>query len=303
MIDFRKYLSEAGREAAVRKRTTAPPPGVYPDTPMEDYLSWDLLSASALAAILTQGAAYADWSRGFKLGDRPALQLGTAGHAAILEPEHFEDRFQLRETKGEGVRGRMKALEGAGVTLCTQAQLDAAACMAAQVQAHSRASKLLSRGERELAVIFDLELQPSEGSAIEVRGKLRLDLLRRDLRLAVDIKTARDISPRALSRSFYEYGYDIGKAWYEKGLAAAGIEVDTYTYVAIENELPHRVRLFELGQASTDLGRLRLETALELWADCVQADFWPGDDEAVRPLEMPQYAFDAWSDRAKGGQI
>ena len=302
MIDLTKHLSPAGIASAVRERVTAPEPGIYPNTPMEQYLSWDCLSAGQLVTLLAEDPDFADWARGFKIGDRPSLQLGTAAHAAILEPETYDDRFQLREIKGEGVRGRMQALKDSGVTLCSQAQLDAAACMAAQIRAHSRASKLLQGGDRELAVVFEFVLEASDGARILTNGKLRIDLLRRDLRMGVDLKTTADISPRSLSRIVYDYSYDVGKAWYEKGLAAAGIEIDNYTFLFIQSGLPHRVRVRELGQASTDLGRLRLDCALREWADCVQASRWPGPDEAVQPLEMPQWAFDAWSDRGEGGR-
>lgn len=301
MIDLRKVLSEAGQAAALQPLKPAPPVGPYPDTPMEEYLSWDAVSAGLLKTVLREGPAFARWSRQFKLGDRPALQLGTAAHAAVLEPEHFEGRFQLRETKGEGVRARMAELVGYGVTLCTQTQLDLAACMAAQVHAHSRAAKLLEGGDRELAVVFELEVTASNGERVTLLCKLRIDLLRRDIGVGVDLKTARDVSPRALSRSFVDYGYDLSKAWYEAGLTAAGLEVDTYTYVCVENELPCRVRLYELGPASTDLGRLKRGRALVQWVDCLQADAWPVEDERVQPLELPEWEFERWGEGDRDG--
>ncbi len=301
MIDLTQHLSADGVVNAVQPRTEAPPDGVYEGVPMVDYRAWDVLNASTLRQVLTEGPTYARWERGFRSSETKSTKLGTAIHGAVLEPDTFNEHFGLSETKGAGVRARMDALKEAGVMLLSQSDLDICAVAKAQVAAHSRAAKLLDGGERELSIVFSFEHDTSTGDRVNLRGKLRLDILRRDLKLACDLKSAVNISKRALAKAFVDYSYDISKAWYSKGLRAAGIEIDTYTFLAVENVLPCRVRLFELGNASTQLGDARMASALRRWSDAVHGDYWPDPPEAVEPLELPDWIFDAWQDREDGG--
>lgn len=297
MIDVANYLSDEGCASAVRPSVPAPEPGIYPGTPMADYLRWDALSASTLRHVLEDGAEFAAWQRGFTSEETASTNLGTAIHARAIEPDTFDERFQIREIRGKGVKERMANLEEAGVTLITRSAMDISSVAAAQLQANDKAAKLLDAPmeDREVAIVFD-----TKHKGVSLRGKIRLDLLRRDGKIACDLKSTRSIRYRDLSAQCGSLAYEMGHAWYERGLFASEIEVDHYFYLYVENSLPCRVKLHELGEASSQLGRAEIEFALTDWCTYLK-DGAPKADESVRPLECPEWKFTAWSNRLESG--
>ena len=70
----------------------APKPGVYRDVPPDEYHRWEAASNSALGHLMKTPAHMKTYmAADYKETD--ALLLGRAIHAAVLEPERFEEEY------------------------------------------------------------------------------------------------------------------------------------------------------------------------------------------------------------------
>ena len=64
----------------------------------------------------------------------------------------------------------------------------------------------------------------------------------------------------------------------------------TYVLVVVESTEPYWVAPYTLTTLQLDAGREKWETALDLYAECVATDTWPGYSPDPQPIEMPAWA-------------
>jgi hypothetical protein len=179
----------------------APPIGVYLDIPYEVYRSWDAINYSSISkgkkSIRAMHQAMTHNSN-----PTAAQGLGTATHLAILEPDLFAGAAVFdgnRKTKG--YKTFEEGQEGACMTLWER---DAAQCLADTVRRDMEAVRLVDQSKHEACLVW---YDKAYGTA-----KIRLDMLGSDY--FADVKTARDISPAAISNAFFgRFGFNYYLQW------------------------------------------------------------------------------------------
>lgn len=213
--------------------------------------------------------------------DSPALRLGRAVHAAILEP----DVFAAGWTRYEGVRRgqgweRFRAANEGREVLTADEWADVVALQ--QATRHHPAARYITGGGAEVTAQWAL---PSGRAA-----KGRLDYLHPELGV-VDLKTTRDASPDGFGRECARYLYHCQAWWYASGAAATlGREVP-FHFLAVEKAPPYAVAVYRVGQEALDVGRYVAEGLLERLAACEASGAWPGyNDGAVAELALPRWA-------------
>lgn len=154
--------------------------------------------------------------------------------------------------------------------------------MEAALRAHGQASELLvqSQGSWEVSVFADVDDVPS---------KARFDRLL-DAGIAVDVKTTRSgPGEYALSRSVLEFGYEIQQVHYTEVARSAGIELEAFYFLFVQNIAPYHVTVVELEDDFLERGRVLRDLALQRWLHPAMVDAYPGESGRLS-LSLPRWA-------------
>jgi exodeoxyribonuclease VIII len=257
--------------------------------PFDEYQSIDARNWSALKHMSKTPAHYQEAIQNPPT-QSPAMLIGSAFHALVLEPDSFDDFYAVapagidRRTKaGKEAWAEFEA-SAAGKTILTADQDNTVRQMAAAVLRHPTASRLLSMcGQRELSVTWTDE-------ATGTPCKCRIDAYNKTNGLVIDLKTTDDASPTAFSRTCAKYAYHGQAAYYLDGLANAGAYSSKFIFIVVEKSPPFAVAVFLCDKDMLDTGRLRYQECLRLHAECSAADNWPGYPEEVQTITLPIWA-------------
>lgn len=268
---------------------TCPDTGIYPGIPAAEYHGWDAASNSRLSRLLRSPRhlrAYLDEPQ----EDTPALLIGRATHAAVLEPDVFASGFVCapevdRRTKAGKEEWAAFCDANAGREVLSPA--DHALCLALRraVQAHPAASTLLGHaGDIEVSGVWT-------DHASGCRCKLRADKLCGSVGVVVDLKTTQDAGSESFTRSIFSLGYHRQAAMYIDGLRANGLDVEHFVFVAVEKTPPYGVAVYRLTDEAIDAGRKQLRSLLATYRWCTERDEWPGYSDDIQDISLPRWAW------------
>lgn len=255
------------------------------DLTNEQYHAHDSISKSGLDLIARSPAHYRYAEQ--RTATR-AMVIGSAVHAAILEPELFASQYMLLS----GVKDRRASeykqavsVHGADFVL-TGTEADYVSGIQESVRQHNKLRALLaSPGRAELSVITK---DPITGAAV----RCRFDWLTDD-GVPVDLKTTIDARPDAFSRSVSSYRYHVQAAFYcDVWEWETGERLDRMIFAALEKAMPHAVQLYMLDDEAMAVGRKLYREALNTYAQCLESSHWPAYDEDVQLLNLPPWAVD-----------
>lgn len=233
--------------------------------------------------------------------DPLAAAFGHAGHAAVLEPDTFDERVVVgpkvdrRLKKSRPNEGRLCAADyeqwlaehAVGKVVVTQADFDLVRACADAVLEHPMAGEFFKhpRAKRESCV-----------AGVYDDGLVRVPVKsRRDIALAntvVDLKFLEDASAGVLeSRSLFRFGYDLQGSLYADLHEALTGKPARFVIVAVQKSPPHRVGVYELVGEWRVIGRRRYVAA------CRLAMVERKTEHARRWWEKPLTLFDppAWA--------
>lgn len=201
-----------------------------------------------------------------------AMEIGTAVHAALLEPQVFADEYVLlkdvKDRRGSEYKAATKVHGTERVLVASEA--DQVAGMQEAVLSNPAMSKRLNaEGWRELSLFVR---DPETGVLVRVR----YDLLTVS-GIAVDLKSCQDARPEEFSKSIYNYAYDLSAALYTDAFQwATGNPIGAFEFAAVEKEMPHGHKLYLPDETLLQEGRRRYREALNLFAECERSGDWPG---------------------------
>lgn len=265
-----------------------PKPGIYADISNEEYHKGPGVSKSALDEIHRSPAHYRA-SLLFPRPETPALVMGSAIHAAVLEPDLFEARYiaapviDRRTSAGKAAWGEFQ-MSAAGRIILTQEQMDAACAARDAVYANRMAANLLRGGKAEQSVYWE---ESVDGET--VLCKCRPDYLRAEDGIVVDLKTTADARSEQFLHSVTNYRYYVQNAWYERGIGEEVGTVRNFVFLAVEKEPPYGIGIFTLPDDFIDMGIYAAMADLRTYARCKAADHWPCYEEEVQVLEAPKW--------------
>ena len=109
-----------------------------------------------------------------------------------------------------------------------------------------------------------------------------------------DYKTTVDANPATFARKAYDLGYHMQHAWYLDMSVALGLtDPDApFKFVAQEKEAPYCVSVVQLDDDYLAIGRRDNRRAIDLYAECVAADTWPGYPSGTHVVAPPPWAID-----------
>lgn len=238
-----------------------------------------------------------------KKEETPALKLGTAIHAAILEPAEFAANYAflndaeiVAEIGGGNPRLTTKykawkaefELNNLGKIILSAADYQACEAMRTAVLAHPTAAKLLAApGLTEQTFLF---VEPISGAMCKARPD-KVSVIDAVTYL-IDIKSTEDASVKEFGRSAANYGYDKQAAFYSDGFTqATGLDVEAFVFIAVEKSAPYNVAVYFADDEVIELGRAKYRAECATYAQCIETGRWPGYGDEVNSLKIPAYAF------------
>lgn len=119
--------------------------------------------------------------------------------------------------------------------------------------------------------------------------RARLDVVREDIDLIWDLKSAKSAEPEAFARSVFKYGYDVQDAFYRRGMRAITGREFEFRFVVAESGRPHAVGVFDLDPEARAIADRKVERAIRIWGECLRAGRWPGYPPHVATVSAPAW--------------
>lgn len=234
--------------------------------------------------------------------DSDALAFGRLVHTVILEPDKLDTYAVMNAdvigVKADGSKAEnptaTKAWKDAvfaakrdGLTVIDEATLAKAQAMAAAIQAHPEAGRLLaSATEHELSAYAE---HPSGA-----RVRARFDLVTPGG--LGDIKTTRDADPETFDRTIQGLGYHISAANYVDIARANGLTVDRFDLLCVEKEPTpggkYRVSVIEIHPDAIQKGRELMAEACRRWLALGKVIDLPDYGNDRHLIDLPAWAYD-----------
>lgn len=259
-----------------------------PDIPNEVYhADRSCVSTSGLKEILRSPGHFQAYLEGSNRKETPAMFMGTAVHARLLEPLVFASEYVVAPVSDKRSKDWKEfEIANANKKIITPDQSAVIEGIAQSVATHVSASSLLRAGLVEHTIIWQ-----DEETGIWL--KIRPDCLCIDFGgMCVDVKKTVDASKAAFPRACVNYDYDIQVAFYLEGLRVVFQRDFDFMFLCVEEEFPHGRALYGAPSDMIDRGKRRFRQALRTLKACRDSGEWPGyqPNGDFEVLEWPRYA-------------
>lgn len=262
-----------------------------------DYAEYEALPgirASRLKLMEQSPLHYLHGHDGEDTASRGALR---AIHAAILEPETFDERFPvyLGKTRRGKEYDAFRA-EHPGATILNSREHWQAQQVRAAVLAHPVAGPLIeAKGWAEHSIRWRYcgdsgpwckarldKLIPPGGWTPEIESEEPATI--------IDLKGYGTTDPRQIARRVVANGAHIQADHYLDGVAASRGWLCRYLIISYEIVAPYDVAVVELtADDALRIGREKREELLAKVLDCERSGKWPGRCPEIVPLELPMW--------------
>jgi hypothetical protein len=229
----------------------------------------------------------------FKFGaSKPAtkaMNLGSAIHSAILEPELFaKDYLLLREVQDRRVSAYKDAAKNfPAERILTAPEVDLVSGMQESLTMNPKARYWLDKpGQSEVSLFTKC---PAAGLNVRVR----FDRITDD-GYVIDLKSTKSADPEEFSKAIYNFRYHVQDAIYSDAYEwHTGEKLKGFVFLAVESDVPHVSMPYELDDISKSIGRAEYRKNLETLAECLRTGNWPayptvGDEAEL--ISLPEWA-------------
>lgn len=217
-----------------------------------------------------------------------AMQIGSAIHAAILEPEVFEREFMLLpEIKDRRQAEYKQAVKSFGVgNVFTDKDCEKISGIKNAVWANDEARKLLSAdGHCEISG-FSVD----EETGVKFRHRFDKLACVNGEWFGVDVKKTQSVDEFKFSRSMWDYRYHVQDALYSRGFKSiAGKELAGFFFIAVEEEYPHKVAVFELCSVSQSIAETELNEDLALYSEYAKGNIKAHNNSQSTIISLPEW--------------
>ena len=234
-----------------------------------------------------------------------AQRLGSAVHRACLQRESFDGHYEVTGHSSRTNAYKALVAEHGEDRVLSEDDRETALRVAEAVHAHPLAGALLTNGgwaEATALWTLDVEIGDPEETTADAPGgtpngahalrcKGRVDYYDPSGAVLADLKTSRDASADAFSRSAWDYGYFRQLAFYAHALERLGLEVREVLVVAAEKEPPFGVAVYAVEGEALRAGWRQVEDLIRTYARCEATGVWPCYGEDAQPLTLPAWAW------------
>ena len=225
----------------------------------------------------------------------PAMDLGTAFHAVLLEGVAAVEIIEAADFRTKAAREARDAARAAGrVPLLPQTFQDLQAMVtAAKLQLDALEEPMLLLPE---AGIAEASIFWTEDGGIECRATP--DWLSLDHRMICDLKTTSGSAhPAAFARVLWDKGYGIQEAWYRRAVKRVHGVAAEFRFIVVETFPPYALSVVSLDPEAQAFADQQVEAGLAEWRRCVETGHWPAYPARVAYAEVPPWIQAAWQTR------
>lgn len=256
----------------------------------DDYFATDgYESNSSLKPALRSMAHYLH-NKNTPREDKPHFNLGSAIHAAILEPLRFKDEYVVSPVyDGRTTAGKQAKAEflqaNQGKFIITDDDMETINGIAGNVAYHDDAMQLLKAGKNEVSYFW----QDPE-TEIWMRGRADSE----SKYATLDIKSTDDASPKAFVKSCAKFSYDMQAYIYTDGRHQVTGETKQFVFLAVEKKAPYSIGLYIASKEMLASGALQYRDALRRVREYranpdVRTGYQP--DGKIEELDWPTWAY------------
>lgn len=280
-------------------------PGHYPKLSNEDYHADPSISKTKLDVIAAPDGCPRRYWETFVRDDRDAREvtkamiIGSALHAAVLEPDLFSDRYvaflekvDRRYVEGKKAYAQFTAAN-LGKIILDADDWNSVIGMRDAVHAHPEARPYFARVRCEESFFAR---DPETGLMIRCKPDAFDDQAN-----VADLKSTEDASAEGFGRSAATWRYDVQAGFYPyvMRLSPPQMVVRSFTFVAVEKKKPHAIGIY---YTTPDQFAPALEEAranLRAIGDGLRNGHWPdfAEAEGPQPLNLP-----FWYTRRRGNK-
>lgn len=182
----------------------------------------------------------------------PAMELGSAIHMSVLEPDKFKERYYFTEHRKNTKAYKELVATNEKMTFLTQSDWSTVNKVSSAVLNHDLARDLIKGADRlEHWVESEIDGVPFKG-ILDVHG----------VNYIADLKTTRDGSPNEFTRSAYNLQYHLQAAVY---CELTGLK--DYWIISAETSSPHNVTPYLVDANYIDMGRELLHKLIQEYKD------------------------------------
>jgi hypothetical protein len=272
--------------------TTAFKPGVYTMAEAEyhaDPVPAGSLSASGAKKLLPPYCpAIFKWEHDNGRAEKRVFDFGHAAHSEVLGVGMDLTIIDAPDYKTKAAQEAKKDAYAAGKVPLLASEYVQVKAMAEALRRHPVAAALLDpdSGTAEASLFWT-----DDASGITRRA--RLDWLPNSVgtRMIIpDYKTAPSANPEAFTKSAANFGYHMQEAWYRDAVVALGLAEDpAFVFIVQEKTAPYLVSVVELDTTALRIGRYLNRKAIDVYAECVATDTWPGYTDDVALISLPRW--------------
>ena len=272
-------------------------PVLQPGIPFGDYCDLDAVNATKLLTYRGRSCRAARYQQIHGIKETPSLLKGHALHAAVLEPDVFGKLYATQPTAKElgfndfrpraAQVARDKWLEEHVQSVnMTRDEWNATVFMRDSILSDPTTAQFFTgKGSSELTLTWT-----DKTTQLDCKGRVDRLTFYHNYPALVDIKTARDVDDRECEKAIFNYGYHIRLAWYLDALMAYRPGDFRVFIVWVQNSPPYEARYTELEDDPLREGRAQYRHLLDLHAECLKKNEWPGYPEGL-PVGIPQWGY------------
>jgi len=219
-----------------------------------------------------------------------ALDFGRMFHAAVLEPETFDDKYMVMP---EGLDRRTKEgkalwadILASGKQAVASDKFNDVKKMAANIHKLPIWSKIMDNNPQ------------FEKTVMTENRRIRMDIFVEPCDdfprgLIVDLKSCVDASPYRFGYDCNKLGYHIQAAYYcDVVFNKTGGWIPDFTILASEKTRPFIAKAYEVGQVERNIGWQIAYSAYEKLVGCMAKNEWPAYGDDIEPIALPTFAYD-----------
>lgn len=219
-----------------------------------------------------------------------AQELGTAIHAALLEPEVFSSNWVVRPKFDRRTKAGKQAFDewsraNEGKRSVDQEDMDTINRVSARVFDNDFYAKFFRRGQKEVSFwSMDAELQRMK--------KCRLDNYIGEEDIIVDLKTTDCAFQPVFARDIWKYQYHVQAAWYVDVVKEVTGRECSFFIVAVEKSKDCDVTVHLVGQEALAHGRALYRNYFREYVKAVNSNRWDGYEQVIHKYEVPAWAIE-----------
>ncbi len=228
-----------------------------------------------------------------------ALDIGTAAHLAILEPDRFKERTVIINADNWRTKAAQMARDdayAAGLTPLLPADIVSMSDIRHALLGNSYVADLLDGAETEVSYFW------TAGNGVAC--KARADIVTRDGAVIADLKASISAHPDFFQRRAYGAGHFLRAPWYLDGWeAATGSRAKDYWFVNVGTKPPHLVTIARLDERAIEWGRMAVRRSLDIFKRCLDDGSWPGYAPEPITVGLPTWGEYRLADREAAGDF